>query len=80
MPSEEREADEIELLRLLEEEYEFRRTNGLYYYAPDGKQQEFIEASADYPERCFMAGNQLGKTLAGGPEITFHLTGRYGAC
>ncbi|HHA2025518.1 TPA: terminase family protein [Enterobacter ludwigii] len=76
-PDEQREADELELLRLLEEEDEFRRTNGLYYYSPYGKQQEFIEAGADYPERCFMAGNQLGKTLTGGAEVTFHLTGRY---
>ena len=28
-------------------------------------------------ERLFMAGNQLGKTLAGGSEWAFHLTGRY---
>ena len=28
-------------------------------------------------ERLFMAGNQLGKTLAGGMEIAMHLTGLY---
>ena len=28
-------------------------------------------------ERLFMAGNQLGKTVAGGAEWAIHLTGRY---
>ena len=28
-------------------------------------------------ERLFMAGNQLGKTLAGGFECAMHMTGRY---
>ena len=28
-------------------------------------------------ERLFLAGNQLGKTLAGGAEWAMHLTGRY---
>lgn len=74
---EEFEAMEIELLSLLEEEWAFRQTHGLFYYSPYGKQEEFINAGAEYPERCFMAGNQLGKTLTGGAEVTFHLTGRY---
>lgn len=68
---------ELELLRLLEEEDQYRRVNGLFYYSPYSKQLEFLEAGAEYTERCFMAGNQLGKTLTGGAEVTFHLTGRY---
>lgn len=28
-------------------------------------------------ERCFMAGNRTGKTVAGAYEMTLHLTGRY---
>lgn len=39
---------------------------------------EFFEAGAMYRERCFMAGNRIGKTEgAGGYETTLHLTGRY---
>ena len=30
-----------------------------------------------HDERLFMAGNQLGKTIAGGMEWAIHLTGRY---
>jgi phage terminase large subunit-like protein len=41
------------------------------------KQAEFHAAGAKYDERLFMAGNQLGKTLAGGFEWAMHLTGRY---
>lgn len=76
-PAEMTEEEEIEYLRLLEEDEDHRRTNGLFYFNPYKKQAEFIAGGATYPERCFMAGNQLGKTLTGGAEVTFHLTGRY---
>jgi phage terminase large subunit-like protein len=46
-------------------------------YQPYPKQREFHAAGAIHRERLFMAGNQLGKTLAGGAEWAFHLTGRY---
>lgn len=56
-----------------------RRTerNRLSAYRPYVKQQEFHAAGADKRERLFMAGNQLGKTLAGAAEMAMHLTGRY---
>jgi phage terminase large subunit-like protein len=54
-----------------------RRTNRLSTYAPYGKQKEFHEAGRGFRERLFMAGNQLGKTLAGAAEASMHLTGRY---
>lgn len=38
---------------------------------------EFFSAGATYDERCFMAGNQVGKSTAGGFETTCHLTGDY---
>jgi len=41
------------------------------------KHLEFFEAGAEYRERCFMAGNRVGKTIAGGCETTYHLTGDY---
>lgn len=51
--------------------------NRLATYQPYPKQREFHAASATHRERLLMAGNQLGKTLAGGFESAMHLTGRY---
>ena len=51
--------------------------NRLTRYRPYSKQREFHAAGKDFDERLFMAGNQLGKTLAGGFEWSMHLTGRY---
>ncbi|MBY8138818.1 terminase large subunit [Vibrio fluvialis] len=69
--------EQVELLQLLEEEREYSRTHKLFEYSPYSKQREFIEAGGGYTERCFMAGNQLGKSYTGGAEVAFHLTGRY---
>lgn len=42
------------------------------------KHIEFFEAGARYRERCAMAANRIGKTLAmGGYETAAHLTGEY---
>lgn len=41
------------------------------------KHLEFFKAGATYRERCFMAGNRVGKTKAGSYELTCHLTGEY---
>lgn len=41
------------------------------------KHVEFFRAGATYRERCFMAANRVGKTVAGGYEVTCHLTGLY---
>jgi phage terminase large subunit-like protein len=59
----------------------------LYDYYPDNgplrrelypKHMEFFRAGHDYRERCFMAGNRIGKTEgAGGYETALHLTGDY---
>jgi len=51
----------------------------LSVYKPYPKQREFHADGIDNRERLFMAGNQLGKTLAGGMEVAMHLTGRYPA-
>lgn len=37
----------------------------------------FFQAGALHKERCFMAGNRVGKTIAGTYEDTLHLTGQY---
>jgi len=52
-------------------------SNKLADYAPYLKQREFHSAGATFRERLFIAGNQLGKTWAGGYETAIHLTGRY---
>lgn len=55
----------------------------LAHYKPYAKQIEFHAAAAkdvdgnEGFERLFMAGNQLGKTMAGAAEASYHLTGRY---
>lgn len=54
-----------------------QRTNRLRAYRPYAKQREFHERGALVRERLFMAGNQLGKTVAGAAEVAMHLTGRY---
>jgi len=41
------------------------------------KHLEFFDAGLEYRERCFMAGNRVGKTIAGGCECVYHLTGEY---
>src|SRR5215831_15940027 len=66
------------LLQTLTAEKDRRRTqNRLNYYQPYKRQLEFHEAGATHRERLLMAGNQLGKTLAGGFEAAMHATGRY---
>ena len=49
--------------------------NKLAYYKPYPKQIEFHASPAR--ERLLMAGNQLGKTLAGGYEAAMHAAGIY---
>src|SRR5262252_9866254 len=78
MPSSKSQEDESLLLKTLETERQRRRTeNRLNYYQPYKKQAEFHEAGSSHRERLLMAGNQLGKTLAGGFEAAMHATGRY---
>jgi phage terminase large subunit-like protein len=65
-------------LGALEAEWERRKSeNRLAAYRPYAKQAEFHAAGATHRERLFLAGNQLGKTIAGSFETAIHLTGRY---
>lgn len=66
-------------LALLQELDRRRRTNQLAAYRPYPRQAQFHAAGAQNRERLFIAGNQLGKTRAGGAEWAMHLTGRYPA-
>lgn len=51
--------------------------NRLALYSPYVKQKAFHSAGGRYRERLLRAGNQNGKTLCGGCEGAYHLTGDY---
>jgi phage terminase large subunit-like protein len=71
---------QLELLllkRLRAKKLQRQSRTRLFQYKPYSKQIEFHRAGAVYRERLFMAGNQLGKTLAGAAEAAMHLTGEY---
>ena len=51
--------------------------NRIELYKPYPKQIEFHTLGRHKPERCLLAGNQLGKTTCGTAEDSYHLTGRY---
>lgn len=67
----------FELAKALKTKQNRLNFNQLKQYAPYSKQLDFHAAGAIHNERLFMAGNQLGKTVAGGAEWATHLTGRY---
>lgn len=66
-----------QVLTLARELERRKRRNRLPNYLPYTKQKEFHAAGLIHRERLFMAGNQLGKTLAGSNEWAMHLTGKY---
>lgn len=41
------------------------------------KHMELFRAGHDYMERCFLAANRIGKTMAAGYEVSCHLSGWY---
>ncbi len=67
----------MQKMEIVQEIERRQRTNRLRFYKPYKKQHEFHKAGASKRERLFMAGNQLGKTLAGAAEAALHLTGKY---
>lgn len=70
-------AQKIRAIELLQEKSRRKRENFIDGYTPNIKQVEFHQKGNFYGERCFMAGNQLGKTLGGAVEYAYHLTGDY---
>jgi phage terminase large subunit-like protein len=76
LPLSERNSLELELSQS-REVLRRQRQNRLFSYQPYPKQGEFHSAGAEHRERLLMAGNQLGKTLAGSMEWAMHLTGLY---
>ena len=71
-------ADEVaDLAEAINAIKDLKRNASILFYKPYPKQREFHEAGTDYAERCLGAGNQIGKTLAGGNEAAYHATGLY---
>lgn len=69
---------ELRVLSALEKEWERRKSrNRLADYRPYAKQLEFHALGLTKRERLFLAGNQLGKTVAGAFETAIHATGKY---
>src|SRR5215472_6593919 len=64
-------------LQLLERQVQGRRQNQMASFQPYPKQIEFFELGATKRERLLVAGNQLGKSVAGAYELSCHLTGIY---
>lgn len=76
----------IELLKLIEEEKKREKRRQFYTWFPDEgplrrelypRHMQFFKAGLEHDERCFMAGNRVGKTVGAGYEITAHMTGEY---
>ncbi len=80
-------ADKLRMLALLREKERRFSARKIFRMYPDAgelrreryqKHLEFFKAGATYRERCFMAGNRVGKTEgAGGYEMALHLSGLY---
>lgn len=66
-----------QFVELLKEQKKRISRNKIATYAPYPKQKLFHDAGSTHRERLLMAGNQLGKTLAGAAEMAYHLTGLY---
>ncbi len=63
----------IALIKLVNE----FKTRKVAFYKPHPKQELFHRLGKDHNQRCFSAGNQQGKTTAGGAESSFHASGQY---
>ena len=62
---------------LLKEKEHRLNTDKLSNYKPYQKQKDFHKAGLTHKQRLLRAGNQNGKTFAGGMEAAYHLTGIY---
>ena len=79
-------AEKVALLEILMEAEDREKFKGHFSLFPDEgpysyekypKHIQFFNAGAEHRERIFMAANRVGKSLAGGYELTCHLTGLY---
>ena len=75
-----------ELVNLLKEKEKRVKYTQLSTYFPDQgpykreyylKHIDFMSSGKEYSERAFIAANRVGKTLTGGIELVYHVTGKY---
>lgn len=75
-----------ETLMLLDKYESLLEQSGVYKWFQDGgpfsidkcpKHKVFFDAGSTYHERCFMAANRSGKSIAGAYEVSCHATGVY---
>lgn len=78
--------EKVSILEALEEyekrldyqgHFKFWPDEGPFAYDKYPKHMEFLKLGATHRERMFMAGNRVGKSIAGGYEMSCHLTGLY---
>lgn len=69
-------AKELERRKYNQIEWHFPN-EGIYRRELYSKHLQFFKAGADFRERIFIAANRVGKSVAGGFEVTCHLTGIY---
>jgi phage terminase large subunit-like protein len=81
-------AAKLDLHRRLKEQARRKRYNLIKDVFPETgdyrrelypKHMEFFRAGATHRERLLLAANRVGKTVAGGSELTYHMTGEYPA-
>jgi len=81
-------AAKLDLHRRLKEQARRKRYNLIKDVFPETgdyrrelypKHMEFFRAGATHRERLLLAANRVGKTVAGGAELTYHMTGEYPA-
>lgn len=79
-------SEKLAILRALQEKESREEFQGHLRYFPDEgplsytkyvKHLQFMKLGATHRERMFMAANRSGKSIAGGYEMTCHLTGIY---
>ena len=73
-PSDEELREALKIAQFLETHANY---NKMSYFKPIGQQRKFLMAGTAYRERCFFAGNQVGKSETGAFELACHLTGAY---
>lgn len=67
----------IDILTLLEEQERRKKYNAIKYFEPYEWQKDFMNASANSRQKLAMCANQVGKSVTGAAETTYHLTGLY---
>jgi phage terminase large subunit-like protein len=72
--------DLIDAIKKMEQEAGYAKwfdPKGPYPIESLPKHKAFFDCGSTYPERLFMAGNRVGKSIAGCFELACHLTGEY---